>query len=182
MLAAGQPERALELGRSALASYGKVVPEPSVEIANTSVTVGAALAELGRVDEAHDLQSAALERATKALGERHPNVGLIANRLAETHLQRNDLPGARAAVELAIAALDGEQGDPEELVVALLRRGSIELRAGRIDAWRRRIDIAVARAEQVIGPNGAVAIAETLGDAALLAEVQAALARARAGR
>jgi tetratricopeptide (TPR) repeat protein len=100
--AAGEYARALELRREALELKQEYLDEVDPELAAAHSALGAALAEVGRLEEAREEHAFALAMRVRALGEQHPDVARGHNHLAAVLMLQGDLEGAIAEAQQAI--------------------------------------------------------------------------------
>ncbi|MGH8673228.1 MAG: tetratricopeptide repeat protein, partial [Burkholderiales bacterium] len=83
--------------------------------------LGITLRELGRLDEAVDLQRQALAIRVASLGADHPDNAPVDRALALTYISRNELPAAEAALREAMRI--EAKADVADMLPAALTRG-----------------------------------------------------------
>ncbi len=137
----GHFDRALELGRRALAIEERVGPERP-EVATIHFNIANALDQLKRYEEAVTEYRASLALLVKLHGEDHPMVGSILNNLGDTLLTLKRYDEAAATFERALAIKEKALG-PDHIEVGITLVG-----LGAIDVARHRPEVALPRLER----------------------------------
>ncbi len=138
------------------------------------------LGELGRDGEARPLFQEALDLYRRAHGERHPELALTLNDLAELE-RRHDAVRAERLLREAEALQRGLFDEPHpHLATTLNNLGLLFLETGRLDEAEKALDEALAMGRAVY-PGGHPKLASSLVNHAQLRRAQGRYAEAEAG-
>ncbi|MFY0533662.1 tetratricopeptide repeat protein [Nannocystis pusilla] len=122
-------------------------------VANLDGSLGSALRELGRQDEARAAFTRALELALRVLGENHPSVASARMNLANLATDAGDYETARREMVAALELREATLG-PQHFLVAQTRYNvaHIDMLRGDREAARRGGEAALTSFEQALGP------------------------------
>ena len=142
-----RPERAVEVGREAVALTARAFGERSPVHARALVALAGALTDTRRYAEAEQRYATAVDRLRASLGARHRMVGTTLNDLGLLYLRLGRFGEARAALEEAVDITTEVYGsDHVYLVSPLLHLGWTAIEAGDLATARRLVERAAALA------------------------------------
>jgi tetratricopeptide (TPR) repeat protein len=127
-------------------------PEP-LALSELLVARGRLLMDLGRIPEAREQLTSALQLRQQSLGAQHPQTALVESELAQSYLQEDNLPDARRFLEGALSVLTPSLGDSNlHTLNATLKLGEVELGEGKLDAAQPLFERALSGFEAQLGP------------------------------
>lgn len=150
-LTAGDLERGIETNRRALAAYDAAGEGDSLTAAMTRNSLGCALGNLGRFEEAAVEIQASLERTRELVGSRHAYLAVQYSNLGMLHRYMERLDEADEAATIAVEISREVHGPAHPEVARMLsNRGSLRIGRGEFGSGERDLDEAIA----ILVPDG----------------------------